>query len=191
MRLRLVAVTMAALLAIACSEPPHKEMHQAQGAIEAARAAGAEIYAPEEFREAEQMLQESEESVAQRDYRLALRYALDARERAYEAARATANGKAEARAEAERALAAADAVVAAAAQRLTAAQAVRARAADIAPLRRAVAEENESLQKARAAMEEENFLGVPAIVEGVEARLGAAIEEVDRRTALRAPRRRR
>ena len=33
------------LLATACSEPPHKELDRAQGAIDAARAAGAEQYA--------------------------------------------------------------------------------------------------------------------------------------------------
>ena len=35
-----------------CSEPPQKEMSEAQGAIDAARAAGAERYAVEEFRAA-------------------------------------------------------------------------------------------------------------------------------------------
>lgn len=189
MFLRLVAVTVAAFSALACSEPPHKEMHQAQGAIEAARAAGAETYAAEVFREAEKALQESEAAVGQRDYRLALGYALDARERAHEAARATANQKAEARGNAERALIAAETVVAAAEKRLEAAQAARARAADIAPLRRAVAEVNETLQKARTAMEEERFVEVPVILEEIEARLLAATKEVERRTALRAPRR--
>ena len=127
----------------------------------------------------------------QRDYRLALGYTLDARERSHEAARATANQKAEARGDAERALISAETIVAAAEKRLDATQATRARAADIAPLRRAVAEANETLQKARTAVQEENFLEVPVILEGIEARLAEATEEVERRVALRTPRRRR
>lgn len=182
---------MVALAAIGCSEPPAREMHHAQGAIEAARAAGAEIYAPEEFREAEQALKESESSVTQRDYRLALRYALDARERAYEAARATANRKAEARGEAERALVAAENSVTLARERLATAQAARARAADLAPLRRALDQADDTLQKARAAMDEENYPEVTTIVEGTGERLDAAIQEMEKRIAPRPVRRRR
>ena len=57
-------------------------MQQAQGAIDAARAAGADQYAREEFTAAEDALKRSHEAVAQRDYRQALNTALDARERA-------------------------------------------------------------------------------------------------------------
>ncbi|HSL21573.1 MAG TPA: DUF4398 domain-containing protein, partial [Vicinamibacterales bacterium] len=104
MRPRRLAAIVLAATALACSEPPHKEMHQAQGALDAARAAGAETFAAAEYRDARQALTQSQEAVTQRDYRLALRYALDARERAQEAARTAANHKAEARGRAERAL---------------------------------------------------------------------------------------
>jgi hypothetical protein len=190
MFLRLAAVTVTALLAIACSEPPHKEMHQAQGAIEAARAAGADTFAPDELRDAEQALEESETAVTQRDYRLALRYALDARERAHEAARAAANRKADARGDAERALAAAEGAAGAARRGLTAAQASRVRPRDIAPLQQALSEADDALQKARAAMEEERYLDVPAMLEGIEARLDAAIKEIEARPPARPARRR-
>src|SRR5262245_30894708 len=84
----------------ACSSPPDKEINQAQGAIDAAGAAGAEKYAAEEYRAAQQALQRAHEAVGQRDYRLALSSAIDARERAQEAARQAAEGKAVARSEA-------------------------------------------------------------------------------------------
>src|SRR6476646_8902770 len=75
-RLRWYVLLGPALLAIAslvaCGEPPDKEMHQAQGAIDAARAAGAETYAPAELKAAVDALTRAQDAVAQRDYRLAL-----------------------------------------------------------------------------------------------------------------------
>src|SRR6187397_2700517 len=104
-----------ALLAIvslvACGEPPDKEMHQAQGAIDAARAVGAETYAPDEFKAAVDALTRAQDAVAQRDYRLALNNALDSREQAQNAAKMAADGKAAARTEADRAINAAQAEI--------------------------------------------------------------------------------
>src|SRR5690606_1094530 len=89
---------------LGCAEPPRKEMDQAQGAIDAARAAGADVYATDELSQAVSALTRADEAVAQRDYRQALSHAIDARERAQTAARDAANRKAEARSEADRAV---------------------------------------------------------------------------------------
>src|SRR3954471_17913851 len=114
MSLRRCLVSLAVLAAmggVACGDPPDKEMQQAQGAIDAARAAGADQYAKEEFTAAEDALKRSHDAVAQRDYRQALNTALDARERAQLAAKEAAERKAVARTDAERALADADAAL--------------------------------------------------------------------------------
>ena len=87
-----------------CSEPPQKEIDRAQGAIDTARAAGAEQYASAEFAEATGALQQAHDAVTQRDYRLALSRALDASQRAQESARQAADGQARARSDAEVAL---------------------------------------------------------------------------------------
>ena len=89
----------------ACAEPPSKEMNQAQGAIDAARAAGAEQYATQEFRSAVESLQQSERAVTQNDYRLALSLAIDSRERAHNAAKAAVDARSKARGDAERVVA--------------------------------------------------------------------------------------
>jgi hypothetical protein len=86
----------------ACAEPPTKERHQADGAVAAAKAADAATYAPATLRAAEDALKRYDEAVAQGDYRLALNYAIDARDRAYEAAKQASNDKAAARSQAER-----------------------------------------------------------------------------------------
>jgi hypothetical protein len=89
-------------LAIACAEPPTKERHQADGAVSAAKAADAATYAPASLQAAEEALQKYDDAVARGDYRLALNYAIDARDRAYEAVKQASNDKAAARSQAER-----------------------------------------------------------------------------------------
>ena len=98
---RLALIT--AILSASCAEPPSKEMNQAQGAIDAARAAGADKFAAAEFTAAVDALKRSEEAAAARDYRQALEPRLDSRERAQNAAKMAVEGRADARGEAERA----------------------------------------------------------------------------------------
>src|SRR5258707_924021 len=104
-------LTVATLLCGACGDPPEKEMQQAEGAIAAARAAGADRYAHDEFAASETSLKRAHDAVEQRDYRLALNYALDSRERAQSAAKEAGDRKAAARGDAERALANASAAL--------------------------------------------------------------------------------
>ena len=100
---RLALIT--AILSASCAEPPNKEMNQAQGAIDAARAAGADRFATIELTAAVDALKRSEEAVASGDYRQALSHALDSRERAQNAAKMAVDGRADARGQAERAVA--------------------------------------------------------------------------------------
>src|SRR4029453_5138209 len=62
------------VLATACTSPPNKEMDQAQGAIDAARAAGADRYATTEFTAATTALKNATDAVSQGDYRLPPHY---------------------------------------------------------------------------------------------------------------------
>src|SRR5260370_24602861 len=98
-RLMLSLALVAAIASAACGDPPEKELQQAQGAIDTARAAGADQYAREEFTAAEEALKRAHDAVAQRGYRQALNSALDARERAQTAAKESVNHKATARAQ--------------------------------------------------------------------------------------------
>src|SRR5437764_830945 len=54
-------------LLTACSEPPQKEIDQAQSAVDAARAARADAYAPEEYTAAAAALQRARQAVDERD----------------------------------------------------------------------------------------------------------------------------
>ena len=86
-------------------------MDQAQGAIDAARAAGAAEYAGDELTAAVEALTHANEAVVAKDYRLALAHALDSRERAQNAAKMAVDGRARARGDAERTLAETTALV--------------------------------------------------------------------------------
>ncbi len=141
----------------ACSTPPTKERHQAEGAIAAARAATADTYATDELRAAEAALVRYDTAVAQGDYRQALNAALDARDRAYAAARQASTAKAEARSRAERLALELTTLIQTATSRLS----PRATSAAASRLRQALADSTSSLQEARTLLEDGQYL--PAI----------------------------
>ena len=189
-RLRLPLALAAVLMGAACGDPPDKEIQQAQGAIDAAGAAGADQYAHEEFLAAQEALKHAHEAVDQRDYRLALNHALDSREHAQSAAKEAADHKAMARSEAERALASAGAALVAARAKLKAAETARAPARTLAEARRVIADSEGTVQRARAAFESGDYLGVPDAVAGATARLRVTLRGLDA-AAMPAVKRRR
>jgi hypothetical protein len=184
----LAAAIVAALGTSACTEPPEREMNEAQGAIDAARAAGAAEYAADEFAAAVASLERSRTAVAERDYRQALNYALDARERAQAAARQAADGKARARTDADRLLRAAADALDRAQARLDAAVAARVPAPALAGPRQAIRGASNAIAAARAAFEKDDFSPARALGDEV-ARLDRVIGEIDAVVAQRASRR--
>jgi hypothetical protein len=159
MCVRVAAAVLLAALVLGCSAPPDKERHQAEGALAAARAAGAAVYAPGELDAAERALAHYDEAVAQRDYRQALRLALDARDGAYEAARRAADEKALARAGAERMTLEAEALLERLETRLAAAPTSRTQSAIVSRSRTLLDSATQSLQEARSLVADQDFRG--------------------------------
>lgn len=89
-----VFVCGAVLFMAGCSEPPVKEHDAAVAAIAAAKSDGAALYAADDLAAAETALKHYDEFVAQRDYKQALGSALDARDRAVDAAHTTTSKRA-------------------------------------------------------------------------------------------------
>jgi Domain of unknown function (DUF4398) len=162
-----------AAAAVGCADPPNKELHQAQGAIDAARAAGADSYATEEFTAAVDALARAEAAVAQRDYRLALSQALDSLERAQNAAKLAASQKAAVRSAAERLLAEVTSAVAVASTRLAAETSRRPSPAVVA-LQSAVQNARAALDDAGKALATEDYLEARRRLQGVRDALVAA-----------------
>jgi hypothetical protein len=169
----------AAVTGAACGDPPDKEMQQAQGAIDAARAVGADQYAREEFTAAEDALKKSNDAVGQRDFRQALNAALDARERAQAAAKESVNRKAIARADATKALADADAALHDSRARLKAAETAHAAARTVANARKAIDHGESAVQESRTAFEKGDYLAAIDTARAVPAQLAAVAHELD------------
>ena len=190
-RWSLPACLLATLVLAGCAEPPNKEMDQAQGAIDAARAAGAEQYAAEEYNAAVDALKRSHDAVAQSDYRLALNNALDSRERAQNAARQAADGKAQARGEVERNLAEVSNLMTVARARIDVARKTRAPRPVVATATRTLAAIETDVQKAGEAVKAGDYLGARPLLREVRGRIGKLISDLDQASAQQSPRRRR
>jgi hypothetical protein len=178
----------AALMLAACAAPPNKEMDQAQGAIDAARAAGADQYAPQELTAAVSALTQSHEAVAQRDYRSALSFALDSLERAQEAAKQAAEQRAVLGGQTERALTQVRALLDRGDRRLKAAVSARVPQRSIT---RARAELASAVQTASAAADRGDYQAAQRELEGISQQATATMQEIDKAIAARQPRSRR
>jgi len=100
------------LLISGCAKPPTEEIEAAKAAIEGAKGAEADVYAPNDFRAAQSALADAEAKVTDKQYELAKTSALQAKEKADAAKAAAGPNKAKAKAEAERLLTEAKAAVA-------------------------------------------------------------------------------
>lgn len=166
------------VLSAGCAEPPNKEMNQAQGAIDAARAAGAEKFAADEFKAAQDALRRSEDAVVAGDYRQALNHALDSRERAQNAAKLAVDGRADARGQAERAISEVATLLAQVQNQLKDPDVVRLSARLRGP-RTTVESSGKMLQDARTALAAENYAEVSSALDGSARALQAALKEID------------
>jgi hypothetical protein len=165
-------------------------MDRAQGAIDAARAAGADRYAPDEYKAAVESLSQANAAVAQRDYRLALNHALESHTQAQNAASEGASNRARIRAEVERDMIEIAELLAQVNARTTGAEAARVPRRILADVRRRVAQLNDDVQKASAAMKEDDYLAVQPQLAGLRMRIDAVIASLNA-SAPQSSRRRR
>lgn len=92
------------LVAWGCAKPPTQEMEAAKAAIQAARDAEAQIYAPDELKAAEEALSDAEAKVEAKKYKEARPLAIKAKELADSAKELAAKNKERTRSDAEVAL---------------------------------------------------------------------------------------
>ena len=185
------ACLLTALGVSGCATPPNKEMDQAQGAIDAARAAGAEEYATTEYSAATEALKNANIAVAARDYRLALNHALESREQAQNAARGAADAKARIRVDVDRAITDVSALLKQGRARLAAAARARVPGRLLEQPAGALTDAEGDLQKAGEVIVAGDYLAARAMIEGVKGRVGAALAAIDGAMAIRPPQRRR
>jgi hypothetical protein len=184
------ALLCACFLFTGCATPPTREMDQAQGSIDAARAAGADRFATEQYGAAVKALQNAENAVTLRDYRAALNYALDSRDRAQRAAKEAATQQVVLRSAAERRLAEVTASVDQARQQLKAAESARVPRRSLADARAAIADAEASLQKAGTSIQESNYSVSQERLADSAMKLKTAIAEIESATKGRGKSRR-
>jgi chromosome segregation ATPase len=175
-----LAIACLLFVAVGCSEPPQKEIDQAQAAVDLARTAGAEQLAPEEYAAAAAGVQKARTAVDQRDYRLALSFAIDARQRAQDALRQAA----ESRKRAQRDIEALYGEVATRTNRLQTllreTDAARAKPAELRDARATLAEARKALQEASTAITLGKFDQGSKSLTGVRGKLDTAIGDLEK-----------
>jgi len=173
------ASLLALLLLTACGTPPHKEMEQAQAAIDAARAAGAERYATEELAAATGSLTLATNAAKERDNRLALNHALESREHAQNATRIAAEARQRLHSDVERAMTEMKQLLAQANGRLASAVKLRVPRRTLDDARKSIAAANDDVQKAGAADQAQDFSAAQAALSGAKKRVSQAITRLD------------
>jgi HAMP domain-containing protein len=179
----LTALSLSIVLVASCAEPPTKEISQAQGAIDAARAAGADRYAADALKGALDALKRSGEAVTAGDYRQALSYAIDSRDRAQDAAKQAVDTRATVQGEAERAITEVATLVDHLTARLKDPEVVRLPRRVIRDPQASLTSVTRSLQEARSAFEKGEYAKVAGALKGDLARLQAALTAIDSATA--------
>jgi hypothetical protein len=162
-----------------CSAPPQKEIDQAQTAVDLARAAGADKYAAEDYAAATSGLQKARTAVEQRDYRQALSYAIDARQRAQTAIRQAGEGKAAGQRTTDALVTDVMTRTNQLQTRLKSADAGRVPPRQLRSPRAAVAEAQKGLQEARTEIGAGNYDKAGQILTSVRRKLDAAIKDVE------------
>lgn len=178
------------LVAISCAEPPHKEMDQAQGAIDAARAAGAEQYAAAEFTAATKALAQSNEAVTARDYRLALNYALESREQAQNAARTAADTRAKLRGDVERSIAEAKSLIAQARARMDGPSGAQIPRGTRRTAQQRLKQLEGELQKADASLQAEKYMEADQLLTGIKRQIQSVVTTISRGPSSQSQRQR-
>ena len=176
--------------AIACANPPQREIDQAQGAIDAAQAAGAERYAPTEFTAATEALKQANEAVTGRDYRLALNYALESREQAQNAARTAADSRAKLRGDVERSIAESKALIAQTRARVDGPSGAQIPRGIRRTAQQRLKQLEGDLQKADAALQAEEYMEADRLLMGVKQRIEEVAATLSRGSASQSPRQR-
>ncbi len=186
----LLVCSFAAFVMSACAAPPNKEIADAQQALDTARAAGAERYAPKEFAAAADAYKQANQAVLAGDYRLALNRALESRDHALTATRESADIQERVRVEVQRALADVATLLAQAGSRIEAAERARVQTRAIREARQAVAQVNGDVQKASASIKAEDYASAQPVLARVKGRLEAAIASLDKAMPAQSQRRR-
>ena len=187
----ITALLLVVSLTAACASPPNREIADAEQALKVAKAAGAERYSEDFYKAAADAYRQANEAVLAGDYRLALNRALESRENSLTATRSAADGRARARDEALRTRDDLSTQLLRVTAQLDAAEKSRSMPRSVLrDVREALTLINADVQKAGAAIDDEDYRAAQEALKGVKARLDAASGEFESAKKAQRPRRR-
>ena len=183
------ALCLALLLVSSCAAPPNREIADAEAALKAAKAAGAEQYATDSYKQAVEAYRSANTAVTFGDYRLALSRALESRELSQAAVRTAGDAHAQARDEVLQTMTQIATLLARAGAELDAAERRRVPRTVLRDVRQTLALVDADVQKAGAAIKQQDFEGAKVTLTGVKARLDKALASLDNTRPVQPSRR--
>ena len=190
-----VIITLLALpLLIGCSKAPETEMQNAQSAIQSAKTAEAEQYAPEAYQMAMDTLNAATTAKQEQDGKFSLfrsygkskEMFLSAQALADRAATAAAAEKARVKAEVTALMGDTQTILESAAKALASAPRGKGSKADIELLKNDLAAATTAFEQAKADMQAENYLAAKAKFETVKAKAEGVIGDIEKAKAKKA-----
>jgi hypothetical protein len=183
-------VLLASCLTVAgCAAPPNQEIGDAQKALKAAQAAGAEEYARKTYDLAAESYRRANQAVLDGEYRLALSKALESREYSQQAIRQASDLNVRTREQVHQQLTDVAQLLADTALRIESAGRAGASARVVADARRTMTRVTADLQKAIAALGSEEFVKARPILDGIKGRLQKTLAALDAATPQSSKRR--
>jgi len=173
------ALCLALLLMSSCAAPPNREIADAEAALKAAQAAGAERYAVDSYRQAAEAYRSANTAVTFGDYRLALSRALESRQLSQAAVSTASDAQAHARDEVLQSMTQVATLLARTSAELDAAERRRVPRTVLRDVRQTLALVDADVQKASAAIKLQDFEGAKVTLTGVKARLDKALASLD------------
>lgn len=190
MKRRLTALTFVGLLlllTIGCASKPETEVTEAQQAFEGARSAEADVYAPEDFRVAQDSLKEAEAELAAQDSKFALTRSYEqavavlkrTRDDAEKAASAAKANRENVMKEAQTAQVSAQTAIAETRELMAKAPTGKGTRADLEALAGDLAGAETAFQEAEQLLSQQKYLGARDQFQGVLEQVGAIRSEIE------------
>ena len=176
---------------VACAKPPQQQIDAAKAALDAAKQAQADVYAPESLKAAEDKAAALDAELATqqskffKSYKLATQLTTELQQLADTAKTDAVAGKEKAKADAEAAIAAADASVTAAKESLGKAPKGKGSKADLEAMTADVDAAAQAIEAAKADMTGEKYFDAKSKADGAKAQADKVVADVEAAIAMK------
>lgn len=177
-------LVLALIALVACAKPPQQQIDAAKAALDEAKTAQADIYAPESLKAAEDKAAALDQELATqqskffKSYKVATQLTTELQDLAAKAKEDAVAGKEKAKADAEAAITAAEAAVTAANEALGKAPKGKGSKADIEAMKADVAAAAQDVEAAKADMTTEKYFDAKAKADGAKAKADQVAADV-------------